>query len=228
MDGQHPRSGVLAADGAAVNHAVQIDVIGVLAGAGDLFRHIYPVYPAAHLPVRRFLRQLPLPEASGRQQDSVNDLHIAGTAADIVTDGKGNLFPCGIGIHIQQRLGGDHHAGDAEAALDGPRLAESPGVDLLFPVGKPFHRDHGLPFQLIRLGDAGLGGLSINEHRTSTAGTLAASVLHGREAQLISQKPQQLLIFFGGHTPAVHRKDSHTGAPFPKVNLSFFVVLIIQ
>lgn len=71
-------------------------------------------------------------------------------------------------------------------------------------------------------------GFPINEHRTSTAGTLAASVLHGREAQLISQKPQQLLIFFGGHTPAVHRKDSHTGAPFPKVNLSFFVVLIIQ
>ncbi len=110
-----------------------------------LLLHVQPVDPAAHLPVvGGGLRQLPLPENLSRQQDAVDDLHIAGAAADVVADGEGRLLPGGIGIHVQQPLGGDHHAGDAEAALDGPRLAEGEGVDLLFPIGQALHREDGL------------------------------------------------------------------------------------
>jgi len=226
MDGQHPCTGVLAADGAAVEHPVQIDVIRVLAGAGDLFLHVYPVDPAAYLPVHRCLRQLALPEAFCRQQDPVDDLHIAGAAADVVADSKGRLLPAGIRVRVQQRLGGDHHAGDAEAALNGPRLAKGPCVDLLFPIGKTLHRDDGLSLQFIRLGDTGLGGLTVNEHCAGAAGALAASVLHRGQAQLVSQEPQQLLIFLSGYRFAVYRKNSHVGFPLPKVNLLFLEFII--
>ena len=226
MDGQHPCTGVLAADGAAVEHPVQIDVIRVLAGAGDLFLHVYPVDPAAYLPVRRCLRQLALPEAFCRQQDPVDDLHIAGAAADVVADSKGRLLPAGIRVRVQQRLGGDHHAGDAEAALNGPRLAKGPCVDLLFPIGKTLHRDDGLSLQFIRLGDTGLGGLTVNEHCAGAAGALAASVLHRGQAQLVSQEPQQLLIFLSGYRFAVYRKNSHVRSPLQKVNLLFLELII--
>ena len=226
MDGQHPCTGVLAADGAAVEHPVQIYVIRVLAGAGDLFLHVYPVDPAAYLPVHRCLRQLVLPEAFCRQQDPVDDLHIAGAAADVVADGKGRLLPAGIRVRVQQGLGGDHHARDAEAALNGPRLAEGPCIDLLLPVGQALHRQDVFSLQLIRLRNTGLGGLAVDQHRAGAAGALAASVLHRGQAQLVSQKPQQLLIFLSGYRFAVYRKNSHVGSPLQKVNLLFLELII--
>ena len=217
MDSQHPCTGVLAADGATVEHPVQIYVIRVLSGADDLFRHIHPTDPAAGPPVLLRLREPSLPEAFSRQQNSVNDLYIAGAAADIVPNRVGCLLPAGVRVFAQQCLGRDHHTRNAEAALNSPRRAESIGVDLLFPVRKALHRHNAFARQLTGHRHAGLCGLSVNEHRAGSAGALAAPVLHRRQPQFVPQKPQQPLLPFRCHLFSVHCKDcSHSGASFSK------------
>ena len=115
---------------------------------------------------------------------------------------------------------------NAEAALNGPRLAEGPCIDLLLPVGQALHRQDVFSLQLIRLRNTGLGGLAVDQHRAGAAGALAASVLHRGQAQLVSQKPQQLLIFLSGYRFAVYRKNSHVGSPLQKVNLLFLELII--
>ena len=209
VDGQHPGPGILGPDGAAVDHAVQIDVVGIDAGAGDLLLHVHPGHPLAQGPVGGERRHLALAEQLCRQQDAVDDLHIPGAAADVVADGVGRLLPGGIWIRVQQSLGAHHHAGDAEAALDRPRHAEGVGVDLLFKIAQSLHRDDGLALQLVGLGDAGLGGLAVDQHRAGAAGALAAAVLHAGEMQGIPQIAQQLLVLFHCHGLAVHGKMCH-------------------
>ena len=215
VDGQDPGPGVPAAHRAAIAHPVHIHVVGVLAGAQHLFLHVQPLDPAAHFPVvGGGLRQLPFPENLGRQQDAVDDLHIAGAAADVVADGEGGLLPGGIGIHVQQPLGRDDHAWDAEAALNGSRLAEGEGIHLLFPIGKALHRENGPPLQPVGLGDAGLGGLAVDEDVAGAAGALAAPVLNGCQVQGIPQKADELLIFFHGHALPVNGEGCHVIVSF--------------
>lgn len=207
--------GVPAAHRAAVAHSVHIHVVGVLAGAQHLFLHVQSVDPAAYFPVvGGGLRQLPLPENLSRQQDAVDDLHIAGAAADVVADGEGGLLSGGIGIHVQQPLGGDDHAGDAEAALNGSRLAEGKGIHLLFPIGKALHRENGPPLQPVGLGGAGLGGLAVDEDVAGAAGTLAAPVLHGGQMQGIPQVADELLILFHGDALPVDGEGCHVIVSF--------------
>ncbi len=211
VDGENAGAGVLAADRAAVAHTVHINVVGILAIAQDFFLHVQSVDAAAHLPVvGGGGGQLALAEYLSRQQDAVDDLHITGAAADIVADGEGGLLAGGIGVHIQQPLGGDDHAGNAEAALHRAGLAEGEGVDLLFPVAEPLHREDGLALQLVRLGDAGLGGLAVDEDVAGAAGTLAASVLYGGQAQLVPQEADELLVLFHSDGLAVHGKCRHS------------------
>ena len=98
-------------------------------------------------------------------------------------------------------------------------------IDLL-PVGQALHRQDVFSLQLIRLRNTGLGGLAVDQHRAGAAGALAASVLHRGQAQLVSQEPQQLLIFLSGYRFAVYRKNSHVGSPLQKVNLLFLEFII--
>ena len=213
MDGQHPGPGIGAADGAGVDHAVEIDVIGVDAGAPHLLLRVDPGDPAAHGPVPRPLRQLSGPEDLRRQQNGVDDLHIARAAADIGTDGEGRLLPAGGGVHVQQALGRHHHAWGAEAALNGPGLAEGVGIDLLLPVRETLHRDDGLPLQLVGLGDAGSRGLAVDEDGAGAAGALAAAVLHGGETQLVPQEADELSVFLHGDALAVNGESGHDAPP---------------
>ena len=227
VNGQHTGTGVLRADGNTIAHAIHIHIIGILTVAQHLLLHIETVDTAAHLPVvLGSHRQLALAENFTCQQNGINDLHIAGAAADIVADSKGCLFAGGVIVHIQQRLGRDHHTGDAEAALDSARLAESEGVDLLLPIAQALHRLDGLPFQLIGLRNAGLGGLAVNKDVAGSASTLAAAVLDGGQMQFIAEKTNQLLILLHGNTLAVHNKSCHLAALLLSTKMGFRHMLL--
>ena len=215
VDGQDAGTGILAAYRAAVAHAVHIYVIRILAIALYLFRNIQPVDAAAHLPVVSTGRgDLAITEDLRCQQNSVNDLYITGAAADIVANGKRRFFPCGFRIHVQQTLGGDHHAGDTEAALYRAGLAKGEGIDLLLPIRQTFHRHDGLAIQLVGLRNTGLCGLAIDQNMAGTAGAFAAAVLHRGQMQLIPQIADQLLVFLYCHGAAVHLKSRHTACSF--------------
>ena len=209
MDGKDPGTGILGTDGAAVDHAVQVNIVGVLACAGDLLLHVHPGHSLAQRPVTGFPGDLAVPEQLRRQQNGVDDLHIAGAAADVIADGKSSLFPGRIRIHIQQSLGTHHHTGDAEAALDGAGVTERVCINFLFKVCQALHRDDGLSLQLVGLGNAGPGGLAVNKDGAGAAGALAAAVFHAGKVQFIPKAADQLLILLDSHGLAVYGKCCH-------------------
>ena len=71
-----------------------------------------------------------------------------------------------------------------------------------------------LPLQPVGLGDAGLGGLAVDENVAGAAGTLAAPVLNGGQVQGIPQKADELLIFFHGHALPVNGEGCHVIVSF--------------
>ena len=190
MDGFDDGPGMGAADSGGVNHAVHIHVVGVLAIALYFFRHVHTVDMGTQLPLPliRFIGEMSLPQDPGGDLHTFHDLHIAGTAADIITQGKTDLLLGGIRIHIQQPFSRHHHTGDTEAALHRSRLPEAVGVSLLLKIAEAFRRDDGFSFQLIGRHNAGTGGFPVHQHGAGAAGALAAAVLHRGEPQLIPQK----------------------------------------
>ena len=54
----------------------------------------------------------------------VDDRLVAGAAADVAGDRLDHVVAARIGIGVEQRLGGDDHAGRAEAALGGEAVGE--------------------------------------------------------------------------------------------------------
>ena len=88
-------------------------------------------------------------------------------------------------------------------------MAESVCIDLFFKVRQALHRDDGLPFQFVGLGDAGPGGLAVDQNGAGAAGALGAAVLHAGQTQGIPQETQELLILFDSHGLAVYGKSRH-------------------
>ena len=147
VDGQNTGTGELRAHGCAVTHTVHIHIVRILTVSQYLLLYVEAVDTAAHLPIiSRSRGKLTLTEDLSGQQNGVNDLYISGAAADVIANSKSCLLAGGIRIHIQQRLGRDHHAGDTETALNGTGLTECEGVDLLLPIAQTLHRYDGLPF----------------------------------------------------------------------------------
>ena len=210
IDGQHPGAGILAPQGGAVQHPVRIVVIGVFAGAQDLFIRVKALDTGAQFPVvRAFGRYDAVPENLSRQLDSGHDFHIAGAPAVVVPQGVANLRLCGGRVFIQQGLAAHDHAGNAEAALNRAGLGIGVAVDLLLPLCQALHSDDAASLQCVRIRHTGLTGLAVDDNRAGAAGALAAPVLHAGEMQFIPQEAQQLLIFFDGHGLAVHGKPCH-------------------
>ncbi len=187
VDGEHPGAWIFGAHGAAVAHAFEIHVVGVLAVAQNLLGHVQPVDAAADVPVvHRGLGDQAVFQGPGCKLDGLDDLDVAGAAADIVGDGAADLRLGGRKRPVEQPLGTHHHARDAKSALDRAGFAEGPGVDLLFKVGQSLHGEHALALELAGLDGAGPHGLAVDEHRARAARALAAAILAGGQAQLVS------------------------------------------
>ena len=60
----------------------------------------------------------------GGGEDGVDDRLVAGAAADVAGDRVDDVVAARVGIAVEQRLGGDDHAGRAEAALRGEAFGE--------------------------------------------------------------------------------------------------------
>ena len=179
----HQRPRVFGPHRAAVDHSRQVHlvhVVHVLAGAEHLALHVDAVHPGADLDHLLLLIQPGvLPQHFCRQLNGVDNLLVARAPAVVVADGVGDLHTAGVGIHIQQPLGADHHAGNTKTALYCSRLTESVYIHILFTLAEPLHGENVLSLHAPHLLHAGLGGFSVHQHRTGSAGALAAAVLHG-------------------------------------------------
>ena len=219
VDGAHDRARVGSPDSRAVEHAGQVNVVGVHAGAQHLLAHVDAVHMlAAHAGDRRNVGDLAAaPLDLGRDLDRVDDLLVARAAAIVVAQGKGDLVAGRIQVLVQKCLGAQHHARDAEAALHGAGLAEGIDIELLLVVGQALDRLHGLAVHARQLLHAALGWLAVDQHRAGAAGTLRAAVLDRLEPQLMPEHVHQALVGLRGVGYAVDRQGIHDG-----IHLIFF------
>ena len=215
VDARYTGAGVLAAHGGAVAHSLHIEVVGIFAVAEHLFLHVHAVDTAAEAPVRRRgQRNFSLAEDLARQPDGVDDLDIAGAAAVVIADGKADLLVRRIRDLIQQALGAQHHARNTEAALHRAGLAEGEGIGRFLKIRQALDRQHVLAVQAFGIGNTGTAGLALDQNGAGAAGALAASVLDGREAQLVAQIAQELLFFGNGDFLSVDIENRHSAGPF--------------
>ena len=113
----------------------------------------------------------------GGGEDGVDDRLVAGAAADIAGDRVDHLGPVGIGIAVEQRLGGDDHARGAEAALRGEAFGEGAAAagGARRRVAMPSTVVTAAPFARAGERQAREHRLAIDEHGAGAAGALAAA-----------------------------------------------------
>ena len=119
----------------------------------------------------------------------VDDVLIAGAAAEIAFEAVADLFVGRIGIALEQLLGRHDHAGSAEAALEAMLVPEGflHGVELAVG-GEAFDGHHLAAIRLDGEHGAGLYGLAVERHGAGAAdGGFAADVAAG-ESDDFAQK----------------------------------------
>ena len=126
--------------------------------------------------------------------DGLDDLLVAGAAAQVAADARLDLVPAGVGVLVQQRLGRHDHAGGAVAALGGGLLDEGllDGVELVV-VAQALDGVHPAALGLERRVDAGGHRLAVHQDGAGAALALAAADLGADEAQPVAQHVGQHL-----------------------------------
>ncbi len=187
-----------------MQHAGHGHVAGIFEPAGDFARRIDAAHGLADevagfsFRFGEHARQQAAVLHVARHFDGVENLLIAGTAADIAAKPLLDLFAIGKWVGAQRRGRRHHHAGDAVTALAGAGLVEGALQDIeLAGLGQ---RLDGLDMSALRLGhrqQARLHQHAIDEHRTGAAFAGAAAFLVAGEMQVVAQEVEQALARLG-------------------------------
>ena len=134
-----------------------------------------------------------------RQLHRVENLLIAGAAADIAAETLLDLLPVGVRVGAQRGGRRHHHARDAIAALAGAHLVEGFLQEAQLTAGG--ERLDALDGRALRLGhrqQAGLHQGAVDEHRAGAAFAGAAAFLVAGEVEIVAQEIEQPLMRLGG------------------------------
>ena len=210
-----PGAGTAGKDQPGMEHPVKIQVVGIDAGAVDLFGGIDAFGP----PVK--LQGMPLPRDSlllteefRGHQDGLFDFLIARAAAEIAADGLFHVLGCRIRVQIQKAFRRDDHAGDAETALNGAGPGKAVLIDAHFLRRDPLHGHHLFPGQFAERQGTGLHFLPVDQDRAGAADPLAAAVLCRSQMQVIPQKTEQRFVLLGGIVFPIDADSKHGALPF--------------
>ena len=218
-------TGMLGVDGLCVQHAVDADIVSEDASAVDLLSGVDTLGVLVHVQGLGSSRNLLLlTEELSSHQDGVFDLLVAGAAAEVALDGFLDFLTGGSQIDVQQALGRDDHAGDAEAALNSASLGEAVLVDLHFLSRNALDGEDLLAFQFAQRRNASLGLLAIDQNGTGTACTFTAAVLGCSQAQVVTEEGQKLLVVVSYIVLAVNIDGKHIATSFHIWNLCPIVV----
>src|SRR2546426_5168853 len=130
-----------------------------------------------------------LPQVLGCGLDGLDDVRVAGAAAEVAADRFADLRLGGILVAGEQGAARQHHPRGAVAALQPVLLPERflDGVQLAVLL-QAFHRGDLRALGLDREDGAGLHGLAIEQHRAGAAvGGVAADVRAG-QAQVLAEQ----------------------------------------
>ena len=131
--------------------------------------------------------------ARGRQPDRVEDLRVAGAAAEVAGELLADLVVPRARHALEQRRGRDDEARRAEAALHRPRLDERL-LDAVQPVlaAQPLDRRHLVAVRLRRQDEARAHELAVEQHRARAALALLARVLRAGQPERVAQRVSRL------------------------------------
>src|SRR5882672_5014110 len=127
--------------------------------------------------------------AFGGELHRLDDLLVAGAAAQVAADGVANLVFGRIRDRIQQGLRCDEHSRGAVAALKAVRLAEAVLQYAHRAVGirETFDGGDAVAVCLHRVHEAGTYRLSVEHHRARPADAVLTADVRAGEPELISQ-----------------------------------------
>src|SRR6266545_2875474 len=139
--------------------------------------------------------QLPLRrrgELAGRVEHRLDDLLVAGAAAEVAFDAVFDLCDARLGVVPEQLPDRHDHAAGAVPALHRVMTYER-GLELgqLTVAGLALDRLHRPAVRLHGQDHAGVDGLPVQEHGACTALTGAAALLCPGQAEVVAQKVQQ-------------------------------------
>ena len=214
IDGEHAGTRVLRAHGAGIGQArlvELVDVVGILALAEHLLAHVNTEGALAYAVVIAALQVLvdPLFTAEHRsgQRDALDNLFVAGAAADVAADGVLDLLLGGLGILGDERRTRHDHAGDAKAALHGAHGAKSVHKGFAHVLGQALD-GHNVAAGGKSGGQyARLDGRTVHMDGAGAAGALGAAVLGGVNVQVVAQIAQQWLVLSRRALDAVNGKS---------------------
>ena len=214
VDGEHAGARILGAHGAGVGQTRLIelvDVIGILALAEHLLAHVDTEGALAHAVVVAALQVLVdllfAAEHRSCQRNALDDLLVAGAAADVAADGVLDLLLGGLGILGDQRRTRHDHTGDAKTALHGAHGAKGVHKGLAHVLGQ------ALDGHDVATGGKGggqharLDGLTVHVDGAGTARALGAAVLGGVNVQVVAQVAQQRFVLGRRALDAVNGKS---------------------
>src|SRR5882672_6910292 len=123
----------------------------------------------------------------------LDDLLVAGAAAQVPADRIADLLFGRVWVRIQQALSRDQHARRAVAALQAVRFAEAVLQHAHRPVrlGETLDGGDAVAVRLHCVHEAGAHGLPVEHHRARAADAVLAADVRSREAQLVPQPVDQ-------------------------------------
>src|SRR5215471_9441108 len=133
--------------------------------------------------------------AERRQLDRVEDLRVAGAAAEIAGQRHPHLVTARDGVAFEESFRGEEDARRAIAALGGAELGESllQGMEVA-AIGHTLDGLDGAPLRLDGQGQAGQHGLAVDEHGAGAALPELASMLGAREPEVFAQDLEERLV----------------------------------
>ena len=214
IDGEHAGARILGAHGAGVGQTRLIelvDVVGILALAEHLFTHVDAEGALAHAVVVAALQVLVdllfAAEHRSGQRDALDNLLVAGAAADVAADGVLDLLLGGLGVLGDERRARHDHTGDAKTALHGTHGTKGVHKGLAHVLGQ------ALDSHDVATGGKGggqyarLDGRAVHMDSAGAAGALGAAVLGGMDVQVVAQVAQQRLVLSRCALHAVNGKS---------------------
>ena len=214
IDGEHTGARVLGAHGAGVGQTRLIelvDVVGILALAEHLLAHVDTEGALAHAVVIAALQILVdllfAAEHRSCQRNALDDLLVAGAAADVTANGVLDLFLGGLGVLGDERCTCHDHAGDTKTALHGAHGTKGVHKGLAHVLGQALD-GHDVATGGKGGGQhAGLDGRAVHVNGAGTARALGAAVLGGMDVQVVAQVAQQRFVLGRRVLDAVNGKS---------------------
>ena len=206
VDARHPGPRVRGENEGAVQQALAVQVGHVGPLAESLAQGAVPGERLPDPAVPGRLRQGALPPGARHQLDRLDDLRVAGAAAEVAVDRPRDLLAARAGLPVEEVLGAERDPGDAEPALDAPGGGERLRDDLALAGGDALEGQHLAALGPPRLEGAGDERAAVDQGQAAAALPLGlAAVLDRGDVAALAQRVEQRLARrrLDRHRPAV-------------------------